>query len=169
MQEPKGVWCVILDASSHEPLCFMKTFFAIAAFAAAFVTAPLSAQILVYELEIEPVRSMNLDFYNEGYFVVPPEGGVGSFIFAFKKNGTRSYSIAAGAGRLFFGCKDDTIRAVVEAGDATSTTPDENPDPGEEGDITTATDISIVAFGEADRKIRFKTALSDNVLRVAKS
>lgn len=148
----------------------MKKFFALAALIFFGVAAPLSAQVLVYELEIKPIRSMNLDFYNEGYFVVPPDGGVGSFIFAFKKNGTRSYSVAPGTGRLYFGRKDDDIQAVVEAGDSTATTPDPNTDPNadEGGGSTTSTDATFVAFGEADQKMRFKTALSDNVLRVAK-
>ncbi len=145
----------------------MKKIFALAVFLFAGALAPLSAQVLVYELEIKPIRSMNLDFYNEGYFVVPPDGGVGSFIFAFKKNGTRSYSVASGIGRLFFGRKDDNIQAVVEAGNASPAT-DPTTTPDTEGVSTTSTDATFLAFGEADKKMRFKTALSDNVLRVAK-
>lgn len=148
----------------------MNKIFALAIMFLAGAVAPLTAQILVYELEIKPIRSMNLDFYNEGYFVVPPDGGVGSFIFAFKKNGTRSYSVAPGIGRLYFGRKNNDIHAVVEAGEASPVTPEPDPDTNTDTatvGTTITTDASFVAFGEADRKMRFKTALSDNVLRVA--
>ena len=100
-----------------------------------------SAQVLVYRMSLEQIQNMNLDFYTGGYFVVPSDGGQGSFIFTKKGKGEKTF-VTTGTGTLFIGITENGVRkAVVRAG-------------------TTGTGVaksSFMAYGSADQMTRLST------------
>ena len=106
------------------------------------ITTSASAQVLVYKLRFENERSVNLDFYNEGYFVVPSSGGSGSFIFTVNTPKEKSYSPTT-PGRLFPALtEDDSLKWIVSA---TS---------GGTGTTASTTGASYVCFGSVNRSVR---------------
>ena len=102
-----------------------------------------SAQILIYKLRFESERSVNLDFYNEGYFIAPSAGGSGSFIFMVNTPKEKSYSPTT-PGKLFPALtENDSLKWIVSA---TS---------GSTGTTTTAsTGSSYVCFGSVNQSVR---------------
>lgn len=101
-----------------------------------------SAQILIYKVRIENQRSVNLDFYNEGYFIAPASGGTGSFIFTVNTPRERSFSPTT-PGRLFPALTGkDSLKWIVSA---TS---------GGTGTTTSTTGASYVCFGSVNRSVR---------------
>ncbi len=114
--------------------------------------SPASAQVIVYKVRFEPVRSVNLDFYNEGYFVAPATGGAGSFIFTVNTNREKLYSPTS-PGRLFVAkTKDNTIRWIVSASS---------------GATSGSTSASYVCFGSALDTARFRGPLFDIRSKIA--
>lgn len=99
-----------------------------------------SAQILVYKLRFESERSVNLDFYNEGYFIVPAAGGSGSFVFMVNTPKEKSYSPTT-PGRLFPALtKDDSLKWVVSASSG--------------GTSSSTSGSSYVCFGSVNQSVR---------------
>ncbi|QQL44356.1 hypothetical protein [Sulfuriroseicoccus oceanibius] len=145
----------------------MKSLFAVAFVWLVAGVLPASAQNLIYRIKIEPIRTMNLHFYNEGYFVCPVVGGEGTFIFAYRNNGVRSYNVVEEGGRLYFARKNDDIYSVVEASAVTRSEDPSVPTDGDDEDLVTSSSASFVCFGEATKSKGFKTALSDFRTRVA--
>lgn len=117
--------------------------FCLAALILVGFATPASAQVLVYKLRFESERSINLDFYNEGYFIVPASGGTGSFIFMVNTSREKVYSPTT-PGKLFPALtKDDSLKWIVSA---TS---------GSTGSTTTAsTGSSYVCFGSVNQSVR---------------
>lgn len=106
------------------------------------IATSATAQVLVYKLRFESERSINLDFYNEGYFVVPSAGGSGSFIFTVNTPKEKSYSPTT-PGRLFPALTGkDSLKWIVSA---TS---------GGTGTTASTTGSSYVCFGSVNRSVR---------------
>ena len=120
-------------------------------------TAP--AQVLVYKLRFESERSVNLDFYNEGYFVVPSAGGAGSFIFTANTPKEKSYSPTT-AGKLFPALtKDDTLKWIVSATSTGTGT----------GTETATAGASYVCFGSVNQSVRLTGPTFDLRTKIAPS
>ena len=106
-----------------------------------WLVAPAAAQVVVYRMAIEPIQSVNLDFYNGGYFVVPADGGGGSFIFTKKGKGEKAF-VTTGTGTLFTGVTENGVRkSVIRAGTSG----------------TGAAKSSYLAYGSADQMTRLST------------
>ncbi|MFM7182864.1 MAG: hypothetical protein ACKO2G_15580 [Verrucomicrobiales bacterium] len=109
---------------------------------AGFVTSA-SAQVLVYKLGFEAQRSVNLEFYNEGYFVAPASGGSGSFIFMVNTPKEKSYSPTT-PGRLYPALTSrDSLKWIVSATSGAAG-----------GTTTAATGASYVCFGSVNQSVR---------------
>ncbi len=121
---------------------------------AGMVALPAPAQVVVYKLRINPRNSVNIDFYNGGYFVTSPTGGDGSFVFTEKKDGAKTYNQSV-TGTLFTGVTESGERKWVVQ--ATS------------GGETAAAKSSYVAFGTVDRPTRFTGTGFDMELEIAKT
>jgi hypothetical protein len=106
-----------------------------------WLVVPAAAQVLVYRMAIEPIQSVNLDFYTGGYFVVPADGGEGSFIFTKKGKGEKAF-VTTGTGTLFTGVTENGVRkSVVRATNGSS------------GEAKS----SYMAYGSADQMTRLST------------
>jgi len=121
---------------------------------AGMVALPAPAQVVVYKLRINPRNSVNIDFYNGGYFVTSPTGGDGSFVFTQKKDGTKTYKEGE-TGTLFTGVTESGERKWVVQ--ATS------------GGETVAAKSSYVAFGTAGRPTRFTGLGYDTQIEIART
>ena len=121
---------------------------------AGMVALPAPAQVVVYKLRINPRNSVNIDFYNGGYFVTSPTGGDGSFVFTRKEDGTKTYKEGV-TGTLFTGVTESGERKWVVQ--ATS------------GGATVAAKSSYVAFGTAERPTRFTGLGYDMEVEIAKT
>jgi hypothetical protein len=122
------------------------------------IAAPASAQVLVYKLRFESERSVNLDFYNEGYFVVPSAGGAGSFIFMVNTPREKSYSPTT-PGRLFPALtKDDSLKWIVSATSG-----------GTGGTTTSTSGSSYVCFGSVNQWVRLTGPTFDVRTRISPS
>lgn len=121
---------------------------------AGMVALPAPAQVVVYKMRINPRNSVNIDFYNGGYFVTSPTGGDGSFVFTENKDGTKTYNEGV-TGKLFTGVTESGERKwVVQATDGTD---------------TAAAKSSYVAFGTAERPTRFTGLGYDMEIEIAKA
>ena len=119
-------------------------------------TASASAQVLVYKMGIEAVRSVNLDFYNEGYFVVPAAGGAGSFLFTVNTRREKSYS-DTGTGNLSFALtSSDELKSVVTGSTTSSTT-----------NTTASSSSTFVAFGTVNRKVSLNGPTFETSAKIA--
>ena len=121
---------------------------------AGMVALPAPAQVVVYKLRINPRNSVNIDFYNGGYFVTSPTGGDVSFVFTRKEDGTKTYKEGV-TGTLFTGVTESGERKWVVQ--ATS------------GGATVAAKSSYVAFGTAERPTRFTGLGYDMEVEIAKT
>ena len=122
------------------------------------VATSASAQVLVYKLRFENIRSINLDFYNEGYFVVPSSGGSGSFIFTVNTPREKSYSPTT-PGRLFPALtSSDSLRWIVSATSG-----------GTGGTAASTTGASYVCFGSVNRSVHLRGPTFDVRTRISPS
>lgn len=133
----------------------LSCFWSAALFLGVFA-APASAQVLVYKLRFESERSVNLDFYNEGYFVAPASGGSGSFIFTVNTPREKVYSPTT-TGRLFPALtKDKTLKWVSSATSGSTT-----------GTAASATGASYVCFGSVNKSVRLTGPTFDVRTKIA--
>lgn len=132
------------------------SYFWLAALVLAGTVAPATAQVLVYKLRFESERSVNLDFYNEGYFVAPASGGSGSFIFTVNTPREKVYSPTT-TGRLFPALtKDDNLKWVSSATSGGTT-----------GTNASTTGASYVCFGSVNKTVRLTGPTFDVRTKIA--
>ena len=117
------------------------------------VMAPsLSAQVLVYELDISAAKGINFHPFEGGYFVAPLLGGNGTFLLTTSENG-REYIEGSEGGRMFTGISGSgerkaVISAVTGGGTATG---------------------ALVAQGDINHQLKVSNPTSTITAKVAKT
>ena len=119
------------------------------------------AQVLIYKLEFEHEAGFNVEFFKEGYCVVPVLGGTGSILLGHIDDGRRVLSTAADSANFFTGITGSGRRVtVLNAGGATTPT-------GTTGATASATTQAWVATGDVNKYISISTPTSSMRVRIA--
>jgi hypothetical protein len=121
--------------------------------AAFFVTAGAAhSQVLIYKLEFKQVDTLNLEFFQEGYFITEALGGTASFVLGGRENGRRV--LTEGSGGTFTVGEDNRRKrhAVLSAGGGSS---------------ESSSTSSFVAFGPVNSTIHLQTPTASIRLTVA--
>lgn len=103
------------------------------------------AGILVYDLKFKHIAGFGIDFFEDGYVVVPATGGDGSVIFLGSENGKRVYTRQEGVKFFPARTRDERYSVITMTG-------------------TTGATVSMQAYGKADDKL--KAAGKDYVITV---
>lgn len=107
--------------------------------------------VLVYEVSFRHMEGFNVDFWDEGYIIVPAVGGEGSALFTATDNGRRTFRSFSGS-VSFFNAKDKhhSYSVMAMAGTAPSI-------------------VCIQAYGKADDKVKANGPTYSITVRAAES
>ncbi len=109
-----------------------------------------SAGVLVYNLNFKHIAGFGIDFFEDGYVVVPATGGDGEVVFLGVDKHKRVYSRQSGV-KFFSGhTRDDRFSVVSMAG-------------------TTGASLSIQAYGKADDKLKANGPTYSITVKAAKT
>ncbi|MBL9142627.1 MAG: hypothetical protein JNM99_03000 [Verrucomicrobiaceae bacterium] len=94
--------------------------------------------VLVYNLNFKHLAGFGIDFFEDGYVVLPATGGTGEVLFLGRDNGKRIYSKQTGAKSFTGKTRDDTYTVVTMNG-------------------TSGASLCMHAYGKADDKVKANT------------
>ncbi len=119
------------------------------------------AQVLIYKLEFQHEAGFNVEFFKEGYCVVPVLGGTGSILLGHEEDGRRIANTAADSANFFTGITGSGRRVtVLNAGGSAATTG---------ATATSATTQAWVATGDVNKYVSLSTPTSSMRVRIASS
>lgn len=94
--------------------------------------------VLVYNLNFKHLAGFGIDFFEDGYVVLPATGGAGEVLFLGRDSGKRIYSKQTGAKSFTGKTRDDTYTVVTMNG-------------------TSGASLCMHAYGKADDKVKANT------------
>lgn len=96
-----------------------------------------SAGVLVYNMNFKHVAGFGIDFFKDGYVVVPATGGDGEVIFLGEEKGKRIFSRQSGVKFFFANTRNENYTVIAMAG-------------------SSGASLSVQAYGKADDKLKAK-------------
>jgi len=109
-----------------------------------------SGGVLVYGLNFKHLAGFGIDFFEDGYVVLPATGGAGEVLFLGRDHGKRVYSRQTGVKSFVGQTRDEKFTVVAMAG-------------------TTGATLSAQAYGKADDKLKANNPTASITVRTART